>query len=75
MFFLIILYLGVLTGHVSCLGDTSFEFSEEIYNGIPGSIYCGINANAENTLNYCCWFISRNRAYKSLGGKCKAIFE
>lgn len=52
-----------------------FEFSEEACNGIPGSIHCGIDASAENTLNYCCWFIAWNRACRSLGGKCKAIFE
>jgi hypothetical protein len=57
------------------IGKVHFEFSEEACNGIPGSIHCGIDASAENTLNYCCWFIAWNRAYRSFGGKCKVIFE
>lgn len=69
------IYMRVLIGHFSWLGQTSFELSEEVCNGIPRSIYCGINASSENTFCYCCWFISCNGAYQSLGGRCKVIFE
>lgn len=67
--------MRVLIGHFSWLGETLFEFSEEVCNGISQSIYCGIDACSENTFGYRCWFISCNGANQSLGGRCKAIFE